>query len=104
TYHDLQRRVQRLALALRAAGLGIGDRVAVLAPNSPLLLESHFGVPLAGGVLVAVNTRLAPDEIGYILEHSGARFLLVDAELEPLVKPLDLGAIRVVRVDDTGKP
>ena len=66
------------------------------------MLEAHYGVPAADGVLVAVNTRLSTDEIGYILTHSGSRFLFVDAELEPLVKPLDLGALAVVRVDDTG--
>ncbi|HEY7062278.1 MAG TPA: acyl--CoA ligase family protein [Chloroflexota bacterium] len=88
TYFELYGRVRRLAVALRAAGLGHGDRVAVLAPNSPVLLESHFGVPLAGGVLVALNTRLVSDEIGYILEHAGARFLLVDTALSPLVAPI----------------
>jgi fatty-acyl-CoA synthase len=59
-------------------------------------------VPAAGAVLVAINTRLSTDEIGYILGHSGARVLLVDAELEPLVAPLDLSGLTVVRVDDTG--
>src|SRR3989440_9579264 len=88
TYGDLRRRVHRLASALLAAGIEPGDRVAVLAPNSPVLLESHFGVPLAGAVLVAINTRLASEEIGYILQHSGARALLVDTELSPLVGPV----------------
>jgi fatty-acyl-CoA synthase len=87
-YRELQRRVDRLAHALRAAGVERGDRVAVLAPNGPALLESHFGVPLAGAVLVAINTRLASEEIGYILDHSGARALLVDTELSPLVAPV----------------
>jgi fatty-acyl-CoA synthase len=61
-------------------------------------------VPAAGGVLVAINTRLSSDEIGYILQHSGSTFLFVDAELEGLIKPLDLGALTVVRIDDTGAP
>ena len=64
------------------------NSVAVLAPNSPVLLESHFGVPLAGAVLVAINTRLASEEIAYILQHSGAKILLVDNELTPLVAPV----------------
>ena len=69
------------------------------------MLEAHFGVPAAGGVLVAINTRLTSDEIGYILEHSGAKFLFVDAELEPLVEAArPRRASRVVRVDDTGAP
>src|SRR5205823_12732093 len=80
TYRDLRRRVHRLASALLAAGSEPGDRVAVLAPNSPVLLESHFGVPLAGAVLVAINTRLASEEIAYILQHSGAKMLLLDSE------------------------
>src|SRR5262249_18074492 len=97
-------RVTRLASALRRVGLNRHDRVAFLCPNIPAMLEAHYGVPAAGGVLVAINTRLNSDEIGYILGHSGARFLFVDAELEPLVKSLDLSTMRVVRVDDTGKP
>src|SRR5205807_6500926 len=88
TYRDLRRRVHRLASALVAGGVEPGDRVAVLAPNSPVLLESHFGVPLAGAVLVAINTRLASEEIAYILQHSGAKTLLVDGELTPLVAPV----------------
>ena len=54
------------------------------------MLEAHYAVPLAGGVLVAINTRLASAEIGHILRHSGARTLLVDHALAPLVEPLDL--------------
>ena len=104
TYRQLEERVNRLASALRGAGLAKHDRVAFLCPNIPAMLEAHYGVPAAGGVLVAINTRLSSDEIGYILEHSGARFLFVDAELEPLVKPLPLAGIRTVRVDDTGAP
>jgi fatty-acyl-CoA synthase len=104
SYRQLQERVNRLASALRAAGLKRHDRVAFLCPNIPAMLEAHSGVPAAGGILVAINTRLSSDEIGYILGHSGSRFLFVDAELEPLVKPLDLAGVRVVRVDDTGAP
>ena len=104
TYRELAERVNRLASALRAVGLAKHDRVAFLCPNIPAMLEAHFGVPAAGGVLVAINTRLSSEEIGYILKHSGARFLFVDAELEPLVKSLDLTGVRVVRVDDTGGP
>ena len=83
TYAQLRERVNRLASALRRHGLERHDRVAALCPNVPELLELHHAVPAAGGVLVAINTRLGPQEIGYILEHSGARVLFVDAELEP---------------------
>ncbi|MGH7389966.1 MAG: acyl--CoA ligase family protein [Candidatus Rokuibacteriota bacterium] len=104
TYRQLEARVNRLASALRGAGLEKHDRVAFICPNSPAMLEAHFGVPAAGGVLVAINIRLSSDEIGYILEHSGAKLLFVDHEFEPVVKPLDLSAMTVVRVDDTGAP
>ncbi len=104
TYGQFEERVSRLASALRAAGLRRHDRVAFLCPNIPAMLDAHFGVPAAGGVLVAINTRLNSDEIGYILRDSGARFLFVDRELESLVKPLDLSALRVVVIDDTGAP
>ena len=81
TYEQLGRRVRQLATALRRAGVQRGDRVAVLAPNVPAILEAHFGVTLIGGVIVAINTRLNAEEIGYILNHSGAKVFLVDAEL-----------------------
>src|ERR687890_2816629 len=81
TYEELDARVNRLAYALRGRGLERRDRVAVLSPNAPALLEAHFGVPAAGGVLVAINARLSAPEVRAILEHSGARMLLVDAEL-----------------------
>src|SRR5262245_29774200 len=101
TYRQFAERVNRLASALRSAGMARHDRVAFLCPNIPAMLEAHYGVPAAGGILVAINTRLGSDEIGYILGHAGARFLFVDAELEGLVKPLDLTKLTVVRVDDT---
>src|SRR5215813_5546816 len=104
TYREFEERVNRLASALRGAGMSRDDRVAFLCPNIPAMLEAHYGVPAAGGILVAINTRLSSDEIGYILTHSGSRFLFVDAELEPLVKPLDLSRLKVIRVDDTGGP
>jgi len=85
TYGEFAARCRRLANALRQAGLQTGDRVAFLCPNVPPMLEAHFGVPLAGGVLVAINIRLSAAEIGYILQHSGARFLFVDTEFAPVV-------------------
>jgi fatty-acyl-CoA synthase len=99
-YRELADRSWRLAAALRARGLERGDRVAVLAPNIPALLEAHFGVPAAGGVLVAINTRLGRGEIEYVLRHSGARILLVDHELLHLVEGAE--GLDVVRIDDTG--
>jgi fatty-acyl-CoA synthase len=85
TYPEFAARVNQLASALRGWGLRKGDRVAFLCPNIPPLLEAHFGVPLAGGVLVAMNTRLSPDDIRHILNDCGARLLFVDTELSHLV-------------------
>jgi len=86
TYEQLAREVGHMAGALRRAGVGQGDRVAILAPNTPAHLVAHFAMPLLGAPLVSINTRLAPAEIAYILDHCGAKVLLVDPELAP---PLD---------------
>jgi fatty-acyl-CoA synthase len=104
TYRELEQRCNRLASGLRALGLRHLDRVAFICPNIPAMLEAHFGVPAAGLVLVPINTRLKSEEIGYIIKHSGSKVVFVDHELEPLVKPLDLEGVRVIRVDDTGAP
>src|SRR5579885_3827108 len=103
TYRQFEERVNRLASALRAAGMGKHDRVAFLAFNTPPMLEAHFGVPAAGGILVAINTRLSTSEVEYILKHSGSTFLFVDNELYPTVAPLNLEGIHVVRIADTGE-
>ncbi|GAC1630541.1 MAG: acyl-CoA synthetase [Ktedonobacteraceae bacterium] len=102
TYRQFAERVYRLASRLRAIGLQKYDRVAFLAPNTPALLEAHYGVPAAGGILVAVNTRLHAREVAFILKHSGVKYLFVDAELYPLIENSDLGDIHVVRIQDTG--
>ena len=81
TYRELAHRCELLAGALLARGLQPGDVVSVLAPNTNVLLESHFGVPLGGAVLNALNTRLSGGELAYICAHAGARLLIVDHEL-----------------------
>jgi acyl-CoA synthetase (AMP-forming)/AMP-acid ligase II len=81
TYRELAAEAQRVARALRASGVGPGDRVAYLMPNLPEMLIAHYAVPLAGAVLVAVNTRLTAEEVAYILSHSGAKIMVVDAGL-----------------------
>jgi fatty-acyl-CoA synthase len=101
TYRELERRVNLLASALVAAGVEPGERVAFIAPNIPALLEAHYGVPAAGAVLVAINTRLNRDEVGYILAHSGARMVFVDHQLAHLVEG---SSLPTVRIDDTGAP
>ena len=104
SYRELAERSWRLANALRSAGLAKGERVATLLFNSPAMLEAHFGVPAAGGILVAVNNRLSSAEVGYILQHSGARYLLLDTALAAVAEPLDLAGVTVIRCDDTGVP
>jgi fatty-acyl-CoA synthase len=101
SYGELEERVDRLSWRLRDAGLQKGDRVAFLCPNTPPMLEAHFAVPAAGLVLVAINTRLGKDEVSYILEHSGAKMVFVDAELEELLT--DVAGVETVRIDDTGE-
>jgi len=102
SYRQLAERSWQLANALRSAGLAKGDRVATLLFNSPAMLEAHFGVPAAGGILVAVNHRLAGAEVGYILRHSGARYLLLDTGLEELAGQAKLAGVTVIRCAGTG--
>ena len=86
TYAELHDRVRRMAAGLRSElGLGEGDRVATLLPNVSAMLELHFAVPGAGGVVVPLNTRLTPDDYAYILEHSGAKVLVAHPSLAHLV-------------------
>jgi len=90
-YGEWRARSRRFAHALRAAGLKKDDRVALFALNSEPLLLAHLAVPQAGGVLVAINTRLNESEVAYILEHSGARFVFFSPELGPLPGGIALG-------------
>ncbi len=97
TYDGLRARVEGLAGALRAAGIRPGDRVALLAPNTAPAFECYTGVPLAGAVLVPLNTRLAPADLAYILRHSGSRLLLIDPTLLPAAEAAvaDIPGLRV---------
>jgi len=97
----------QLARALRASGIHPGDRVAYLLPNLPEMLVAHFAVPLSGAVLVAINTRLSTDEVRYILDHSGAKLLVVDSVLAATVAPVveQLATVtEVVTVIDPAAP
>lgn len=80
TYAEMAARCRRLASALGRAGVRPGDSVAILAPNTPEMLEAHYGVPMARAVLCTINIRLDAPAIGFILRHSGARVFLVDRE------------------------
>ncbi|GGF93819.1 acyl-CoA synthetase [Rhodococcoides trifolii] len=83
TYTEFAALVTRFARALHASGIDVGDRVAFIAANSAELLAAHYAVPLAKGVLVAINTRLSAEEVQYICDHSGAVMLIGDAALLP---------------------
>jgi fatty-acyl-CoA synthase len=88
TYREFAERTHRLANALQAIGVGPGDRVSFLTPNSHQLLEAYYGVLEAGGVLNPINIRLTPREIGYILEHAHSRVVVFHRDFQPLVEGL----------------
>src|SRR6186713_1565600 len=88
TYAQFLERAERLAGALLALGVANGARVAVLAPNTHVLLEAHYGVPLAGAVLVALNQRLTAGDLAYVINHSDARVLIYDHELEAVARDI----------------
>src|SRR5205814_3772291 len=98
TYREVHERARSMAAGLAATGIQPGDRVAFLALNGEPLLTAHFGVPMAGAVLVAINTRLAWNEFVYILNHSEAAALIVDPALLPGVNELrgECPALRTV--------
>ena len=78
-------RCRQLASALAQIGIGVGDTVAIMAPNIPEMYEAHFGVPMTGGVLNSLNTRLDAAMIAFILDHSETKVLLVDREYHKVV-------------------
>ncbi len=86
SWADVRTRSRRLASALAAHGVGRNTVVAMMAANTPEIFEAHFGVPLSGGILNTINTRLDPDTIAYILDHGGAKVLLTDTEFAPVMR------------------
>jgi len=107
TWAEAHQRCRRLAAALAARGIGKGDTVAAMLPNTPPLFEAHHGVPMAGAVLNALNTRLDAATIGFILDHGEAKALITDTEFAPTIKAaLDkLGRkMPVIDVDDPQGP
>ena len=108
TYRQLFERACRQANGLCDLGIGEGDTVAVLAPNTPPHLEATFGVHMAGAILVAINTRLSADEIAFIIGHAQAKVLIVDWELLAVIQQvadkLDTVAHFIVAVDEGQSP
>ena len=87
TWAETYARSRRLASALVRAGIGTGDTVALMAANTPEMVEAHFGVPMSGGVLNTLNTRLDADAIAFMLRHGGARVLITDTEFSATIAP-----------------
>ena len=86
TWGETYARCRRLASALKRRGIVKGDTVAIMAPNVPAMVEAHFGVPMTGAVLNALNYRLDAATIAFILEHGEAKLLITDTEYSPVVK------------------
>ncbi|WP_035486032.1 acyl-CoA synthetase [Geminicoccus roseus] len=86
TWRELRARCRRLASALRRAGVGRGDTVSVMLPNVPAMLEAHYGIPMAGAVLNALNYRLDPATIAFILEHAESKVLITDTAFAPVIR------------------
>ncbi|GEO80777.1 acyl-CoA synthetase [Pararhodospirillum oryzae] len=104
TWSQTRERALRLASALRNLGIEEGETVAVMGANTPELYEAHFGVPMAGAVLNALNIRLNAEEIAFILNHGEARILLTDTEFAPTIKaalPLLDHPVRVIDIVDS---
>jgi len=80
TWRETYSRCRRLASALTKMNIGVGDTVAVMAPNTPAIYESHFGVPMCGAVLNTLNVRLDANTIAFILDHGDAKVLITDKE------------------------
>ncbi len=85
TWSEVYARCRRLASALQKAGVGKGDTVAVMLPNTPPMVEAHFGIPMAGAVLNALNTRLDPETVAFMLDHGEAKVVIVDPEFAPVM-------------------
>jgi fatty-acyl-CoA synthase len=104
TYREFFARARRLASALKRRGIRRGDTVAVLAPNTPALLEAHYGVPAAGAVLNALNYRLDAATVAFVLDHGGAKLFLVDGEYAEVAAEALKRAKRRVAVVDIDDP
>jgi fatty-acyl-CoA synthase len=85
SYTEFYQRVNRLASALKKIGIGKGDKVAFICPNTPPMLEAHYAAPMIGAALVSINIRLSAKEIAYIIDHSDAKAVFADNEFAGLV-------------------
>jgi fatty-acyl-CoA synthase len=100
SYGELFARARRLASALAQRYIGPGDTVSAMLPNVPAMIEAHFGVPMTGAVLHAINTRLDPAIIAFQLDHASAKVLIVDREYQGVVREaLKLAKVKPLLVD-----
>ncbi len=104
TWRETYARCRRLAAALAGRGIGRGDTVAAMLPNVPAVYEAHFGVPMCGAVLNALNTRLDADAIAFMLDHGEAKLLLTDREFSPTIEAALAKLGRGIAVIDVGDP
>ena len=104
SYREFYERCRRLASSLSSRGVGVGDTVAVMAPNVPALLEAHYGVPMTGGVLNAINIRQDAETVALILEHGEAKALITDREISPVVEEALSRVERDILVVDIDDP
>ena len=95
SYGDFYARCRRLASALSQKDIGKGDTVTVMLPNTPPMLEAHYGVPMTGAVLHSLNTRLDAQIIAFQLDHANTKLLIADREFAPTVKE----ALAIAEVD-----
>ncbi|RKP55788.1 acyl-CoA synthetase [Pararobbsia silviterrae] len=102
TWRETYARTRRLASALGRAGIGRGDTVAALLPNIPEMIEAHFGVPMLGAVLNAINTRLDAATVLFMLRHGAAKVLIVDTEYAEIAQRAALAfpELKIVSVAD----
>jgi fatty-acyl-CoA synthase len=104
TWKETYARCRRLASMLEAKGIGVGDTVAVMLNNTPEMFECHFGVPMTGGVLNTMNTRLDADTIAFMLNHGEAKVFIVDREYSAITKKAIEIAKRDMLVIDVDDP
>jgi fatty-acyl-CoA synthase len=100
TWKETYARCRRLASALAKRGIGVGDTVAVMLPNTPAMVEVHFGVPMTGATLNTLNTRLDAEAIGFMLEHGEAKVLITDKEFSSVIEKALRPGIEVIDVED----
>jgi fatty-acyl-CoA synthase len=86
TWLETYNRCSKFASALTKKGIGLGSTVSIIAANTPELLEAHYSIPMTGGVVNTINTRLDAQTIAYILEHSDAKLLITDTQFSPTIK------------------